>query len=53
MTAIITEDGTVLVFDPEIGVVSAASRADADAEIRRRKAAKRAESQHSEEECTA
>ena len=33
MTSIITHDGTVLLFDPEIGVVSATSREEAEAEI--------------------
>ena len=42
MTSITTQDGTVLLFDPEIGVVSATCRAEAEAEIRRRRAAKRA-----------
>jgi hypothetical protein len=41
MTSITTHDGTVLLFDPEIGVVSATSREEAEVEIRRRKAAKR------------
>lgn len=35
-----TQDGTVLVYDPTLGLISAASMAEAQAEIRRRLAAK-------------
>jgi hypothetical protein len=37
MRAFVTQDGTVLVFDREEGVVSGRSREEAEAEIRRRK----------------
>ena len=40
MKAFITQDGTVLVFDRDEGVVSGGSREDAEAEIRRRKLAR-------------
>ena len=42
MRFIITHDGNVLVFDPEIGLVSARTKAEADAEVRRRKEARKA-----------
>jgi len=41
MSFVRTEDGTVLLTDPEVGTVSARSRAEAEQEIRRRKAAKK------------
>lgn len=37
-----TQDGTVIVFDPEIGTVSAKSEAEAWREVERRKALKTA-----------
>jgi hypothetical protein len=40
MRALITQDGTVLVFDRDEGVVSGRSRDEAEAEIRRRKLAR-------------
>jgi hypothetical protein len=42
MRFIITQDGNVLAFDPETGVVSAPSKSEAEAEIGRRKEARRA-----------
>lgn len=39
MTSIITEDGTWLIHDPEIGVISGRTRQEAQFEIARRKAA--------------
>jgi hypothetical protein len=36
MTSFITQDGTVLLLYPKIGVVSPMSRVEAEAEIRRR-----------------
>ncbi|WP_181172293.1 hypothetical protein [Mesorhizobium sp. B2-2-3] len=41
MSAIWTHDGTVIVFDPEIGTVSAPSETAARREVERRKAMKR------------
>lgn len=38
----ITEDGTCIIVDPEVGTVSGRNREDAEAEIRRRKALRRA-----------
>ena len=40
MRAFITQDGTVLVFDRDEGVVSGRSREATEAEIRRRKLAR-------------
>ena len=40
MRTFVTQDGTVLVFDAEEGVVSGRSREQAEAEIRRRKLAR-------------
>jgi hypothetical protein len=40
MRAFITQDGTVLVFDRDQGVVSGGSREAVEAEIRRRKLAR-------------
>ena len=37
MKAFITQDGTVLVFDRDEGVVTGRTREEAEAEIRRRK----------------
>ena len=37
MSTIITQDGTVIIVDPEFGAVSGRKRDDAEAEIRRRK----------------
>lgn len=34
-SAIITHDGTCLLFDPDVGVVSGRNRAEAEAEARR------------------
>lgn len=41
MSAIWTHDGTVIVFDPEIGTVSAHTETAARREVERRKAMKR------------
>ncbi|KKX29213.1 hypothetical protein [Rhizobium sp. LC145] len=38
MSTLITQDGTAIVIDPELGAVSARTREEAEAEIRRRKA---------------
>lgn len=40
MSSIITHDGTCIVVDPDVGAVSASTREEAEAEIRRRKALK-------------
>lgn len=37
-STIITEDGTCIIVDPEVGAVSGRNRGSAEAEIRRRKA---------------
>lgn len=34
-----TEDGTVIILDPDVGTVSGRTREEAEAEIRRRRAA--------------
>ncbi len=36
-SSIITEDGTAIIVDPDVGAVSAPNREAAEAEIRRRK----------------
>ncbi|MDR6818469.1 hypothetical protein J2X76_003646 [Neorhizobium sp. 2083] len=36
-SSIITEDGTAIIVDPDVGAVSAPNRVAAEAEIRRRK----------------
>jgi len=41
MTLLITHDGTVILCDPEFGVISKRTRAEAEAELRRRREAKR------------
>ena len=38
MSTLITQDGTAIIVDPELGAVSARTRKEAEAEIRRRKA---------------
>lgn len=38
MSTLITQDGTCIIVDPELGAVSGRSREEAEAEIRRRKA---------------
>ena len=38
MSTLITQDGTAIVIDPELGAISARNREEAEAEIRRRKA---------------
>lgn len=42
MSFLVTHDGTVIAFDPEIGTVSARTKAEAEREIARRKAARKA-----------
>lgn len=41
MTILVTHDGTVILCDPEFGVISKRTRAEAEAELRRRRNAKR------------
>ncbi|WP_181181353.1 hypothetical protein [Mesorhizobium sp. B1-1-5] len=41
MSAITTQDGTIIVFDQEVGTVSASTESAARREIERRKAMKR------------
>ncbi|WP_029620222.1 hypothetical protein [Pseudorhizobium marinum] len=38
MSSVITQDGTCIIIDPEVGEVSARSMEEAEAEVRRRKA---------------
>lgn len=40
MSTITTQDGTVIIVDPELGAVSGRNLEDAEAEIRRRKASR-------------
>lgn len=41
MTILVTQDGTVIICDPEVGVISKRTRAEAEAELRRRRDAER------------